>query len=64
MGEVKLMRRLIGVHQKLSLTRRLTWRLPPDEAVPPGPKRKKLDALVDCRKNGEVMFPTGVPLFV
>jgi len=38
--------------------------LPPDELVPPGPKMKIPDVLVDFKKNGEVMFPTGAPRFV
>jgi hypothetical protein len=31
---------------------------------PPGPKKKVFDPEGDCRKNGDVMFPTGTPLLV
>ena len=37
-------------------------RLPPE--LPPGPKEKLFEPDGDCKKKGEVMLPTGVPLFV
>ena len=37
-------------------------RLPP--VPPPGPKIKLFEPEGDCKKNGDVMLPTGAPLFV
>jgi hypothetical protein len=36
--------------------------LPPDP--PLGPKEKLFEPEGDFKKNGEAMFPTGLPLFV
>jgi hypothetical protein len=47
---------------KLNLTLELMMRLPP--VPPPGPKIKLFEADGDCKKNGDVMLPTGAPLFV
>ena len=49
-------------HQKLNLTLRVIRRLPPDPA--PGPKEKLFEPEGDFKKNGELMLPTGLPLFV
>ena len=37
-------------------------RLPP--VPPPGPKIKLFEPDGDCKKNGDVILPTGVPLLV
>src|SRR5207245_1475817 len=54
---------LVG-NQKLSLTRKVICRFPPEPPKPPGPKKNIPDVLVDLRKNGDAMLPTGVPLLL
>jgi len=44
--------------------RKMSCRFPPEPPAPPGPKKKVFEEVVDFRKAGEAMLPTGFPLLV